>query len=241
MVQKRGSQRLFQRELCQLIEELTEMALVAEASFGASARALVGRDRYLARQVAEGAGVGPSQEEAGETVHARTLALLQEWTNVVGNVRSLLMIQQSATELERIGDHARRIATHALALTDGAGRGLSSLGRVMGGDLLALIRVVAAQLRGGVELLSAPDTARARQLADADAEVDRVYLRLVAELQEGMARDPGQALMLTRLLFAAHEMECVGNRVGNICENISYMLVYWEPAAASKGGARAAI
>ena len=241
MVQKKGSQRLFQRELRQLTEELTDMTLVAEELFSASARALVGRDRFLARQVAEGAGVGPSEEEAGETVHARTLELLQEWANVVGNVRSLLMIQQSATELERIGGHARRIATHALALTDGAGPRLPSLGREIGEDLLALIRAVAAQLRGCAEMLSAPATEDAQQLAAADAEVDRIYLRLVSALQEAMSRTPQWALLLTRLLFAVHEMECIGNRVGNVCENISYMLAYWAPAASSNGGSRAAI
>jgi phosphate transport system protein len=241
MVQKKGSQGLFQRELRQLTEELTEMALVAEELFNASARALVGRDRFLARQVVEGAGVGPSEDEAGETVHTRTLELLQEWANVAGHVRSLMMIQQSATELERIGGHARRVATHALALSDGAGPRLPSLGREIGGDLLALIRVVAAQLRGCAELLAAPGTEEAQQLAGADAEVDRIYLRLVASLQEAMSRTPEWALLLTRLLFAAHEMECIGNRVGNICENISYMLAYWEPATSSNGGSRAAI
>jgi phosphate uptake regulator len=90
-------------------------------------------------------------------------------------------------------------------------------------------------------MLAAPDTEGAQGLAAADAEVDRVYLRLVAELQEAMSHTPEWALLLTRLLFAAHEMECIGNRVGNICENISYMLAYWEPAASSKGGSRAAI
>ncbi len=241
MVQRKGSQRLFQRELRHLTEELTEMTLVAEELFGASARALVGRDRFLARQVAEGAGVGPSEDETGETVHARTLELLQAWISVEGNVRSLMMIQQSATELERIGDHARRIATHALALTIGTGPSLPSLGREIGSDLLALIRIVAGQLRGCAEMLSAPATETAQQLAAADEEVDRVYLRLVAELQEAMTRAPEWALLLTRLLFASHEMECIGNRVGNICENICYMLAYWEPAASSNGGSRAAI
>lgn len=241
MVQKKGSQRLFLRELRQLTEDLTEMALVAEDLFNASARALIGRDRFLARQVAEGAGVGPAGAEVGETVHMRTLELLQEWISVEGNVRSLMMIQQSATELERIGDHARRIATHALALTDGTGPRLPSLGREIGGDLLVLIRAVANQLRGCAEMLAAPSTDGAQQLADADAEVDRIYLRLVAELQDAMSQAPEWALLLTRLLFAAHEMECIGNRVGNVCENINYMLAYWEPVTASKGGSRAAI
>lgn len=241
MVQKYGSQRLFQRELRRLTEDLTDMSLVAEELFSASARALIGRNRFLARQVAEGAGVGPLEDESGETVQARTLELLQEWVSVEGNARSLMMIQQSATELERIGDHARRIATHALALTDGAGPRLLALGREIGSDLLALIRAVAAQLRGCAEMLAAPSTEGAQHLAAADEEIDRIYLRLVAELQEGMSRTPAWALLLTRLLFAAHEMECIGNRVGNICENISYMLAYWEPTASSKGGSRAAI
>ncbi|HLV97592.1 MAG TPA: PhoU domain-containing protein [Ktedonobacterales bacterium] len=241
MLQRKGSQWLFQVELRQLTEELTEMALVAEELFSASARALVGRDRFLARQVAEGAGVVPFEDEAGENVHARTLELLQEWVSFEGHVRSLLMIQQSATELERIGDHARRIATHALALTIGTEPHLPSLGRDIGSDLLALIRALAAQLRGCAEMLAAPETERAQQLAAADAEIDRIYLRLVAALQEAMSQTPEWALLLTRLLFAVHEMECIGNRVGNICENISYMLAYWEPADTSNGGSRAAI
>lgn len=241
MTQGKGSQWQFQLELRQLTEELTEMALVAEELFSASARALVGRDRFLARQVAEGAGLGPAENEAGEKVQARTLELLQEWVSVEGNVRSLMMVQQSATELERIGDHARHIAMHALALTVGVEPHLPSLGHEIGGDLLALIRAVAGQLRGCAELLSAPETEGAQQLASADAEIDRVYMRLVAALQEVMSQTPEWALLLTRLLFAVHEMECIGNRVGNICENMSYMLAYWEPTSSSNGGSRAAI
>ncbi len=241
MVQRMRSQARFERERSRLLEELTEMALVAEELFSASARALVGRDRALARRVAEGAGVLPQEGEAGETVYTSTLALLRSWATVAANVRCLMMIQQSATELERIGNHARRIATHALALADGVSVGLTSLGRAIGSDLLALIRAVAAQLRGCAEVLAAPDATRAQQLSSADAELDRIYLRLVGELQDTMSSDPVAALLLTRLLFAAHEMECIGNRVGNICENIVYMLTGAETAASSNGGSRAAI
>ena len=240
MLQKSEPQETFEREARRLIEALTEMALVAEELFGMCARALVGRDRALARKVAEGAGIGPAPDDAGETVHARTLALLQGAAAVAGNTRRLLMMQQSATELERIGDHARRIATHALALADGA-EGVPTLGRAMGADLLTLIRLVSLQLRGCAELLAAPDDARARRLAASDGGVDRVYLDLVAELQEGMSRAPARALMLTRLLFAAHEMECIGNRVGNICENIRYVATCSAASSSSKGASRAAI
>jgi phosphate uptake regulator len=241
MMQRMRSQERFEREMCHLTEELTEMALVAEELFGVSARALVARDRVQARKVAEGAGINPSDSEEGETVHARTLALLREWSSVTANVRSLMMIQQSAMELERIGDHARRIATHALALADGPEARAGSLGRAVGTDLLALIRAVSVQLRGCAEVLAAPDAWRAQQLASGDPEVDRIYLGLVGALQEAMSRDPAAALMLTRLLFAAHEMECIGNRVGNICENICYMAAGSEPSGSSNGGWRAAI
>lgn len=239
MLQKRVEGEAFEREARRLIEALTEMALVAEELFGMSAQALVGRDRALARKVAEGAGVGPAQDEAGETVQERTLMLLRGAPAAAGHTRRLLMMQQSATELERIGDHARRIATHALALTHDE-EGMPTLGRATGADLLALIRLVSLQLRGCAELLAAPDSVRARRLAAADSGVDRVYLDLVAELQDGMTRAPARALTLTRLLFAAHEMECIGNRVGNICENIRYVAA-GSTSSSSKGGSRAAI
>src|SRR5690242_8402056 len=87
MMQQMRLQEQFERELCHLIEELTEMALVAEELFGVSARALVARDRVQARKVAEGAGIVPSDSEGGETVQARTLALLHEWSSVTANVR----------------------------------------------------------------------------------------------------------------------------------------------------------
>ena len=175
MAQKERSQEFFAQQLRHLTEELTEMALVAENLFSAAARALVGRDRSLARQVAEGAGVGPVQDESGETVHTRTLDLLEEWANEARNVRSLMMVQQSAAELERIGDHARRIATHALALTDGTAAGVASLGRAAGATLLLLMRAVSLQLRGCAQVLAAPDVERAQAVAAADEALDQVF------------------------------------------------------------------
>ncbi len=237
MLQKSGAQEPIEREMRRLIEALTDMALAAEEVFSMSIQALVGHDRALARKVAEGAGIGLSPDDGGETVHERTLALLQGALAVAGNTRRLMMIQQSGVELERIGDHARRIATHALALADGAG-GMPALERATGTNLLDLIRLVSLQLRGCAELLAALDCTRAGLLAANDAKIDRVYLDLVAQLQDGMLRSPTRALALTRILFAVHEMECIGNRVGNICENINYA---FNSASSSKGGSRAAI
>jgi phosphate uptake regulator len=230
MLELRQLQELFAPEFRQLTEDLTEMALMAEEMFAASVHALLGRDRSLARQVAECMGVYAVQDGSGESLDSRLLGLLSERAGVADSVRNLMLVQQSARELERIGGHCRRVAMHALALTYGAS-GLAALGHEVGGDLLSFIRAVSVQLRGCAVLLAAPDVERARQLAEATASLDAMYRHLVSELQEKMARDPVSALALTRLLFAVHEMECVGTCVGTLCENVVSLLAQPESAA----------
>jgi phosphate uptake regulator len=223
MLEMRQIRELFAPEFRQLTEDLTEMALMAEEMFGASAHALLARDRSLAYRVADCVGVYAAQDESGESLDSRMLCLFNARANAAGSVRTLLLVQRAAQELERIGEHCRRVAMHALALTDGVS-GLAALGHEVGGDLLNFIRAVSAQLRGCAVLLSAPDVERAGQLGAADAALDQMYLHLVDALQDKMTREPHAALALTRLLFAAHEMECIGNRVVLLCEHVAAML-----------------
>jgi phosphate uptake regulator len=223
MLELRQFQEVFAPEFRQLTEDLTEMALMAEEMFAASVHALLARDRSLACRVAECVGVYAAQDESGESLDSRMLSLLHVRAGSGGSLRTLLLVQQSAQELGRVGEHCRRVAMHALALTDGAS-GVAALGREAGTELLNFIRAVYGQLRGGAELLSAPDRERAHQLAATNAPLDQRYRYLVEEVQERIVRDPPSALALTRLLFAVHEMKCIGDRIGMLCEHVAAML-----------------
>lgn len=230
MIELRPFHEIFAPEFRQLTEDLTEMALMAEEMFAASAHALLARDRSLAFQVADCIGVYAVQDESGESLNSRLLSLLHQRAGLASSVRLLLLVQQSAQELERMGEHCRRVAMHALALTDGAS-GLAALGHEVGGELLNFIRAVSFQLRGSAELLSAPDRERAAQLVGANASLHQMYLHLVNELQEKITRDSPSALALTRLLFAVHEMKCIGDRVSNLAERVAAMVAPTEPGA----------
>ncbi len=229
MIELRPFHEIFAPEFRQLTEDLTEMALMAEEMFAASAHALLARDRSLALRVAKSVGVYAAQDESGESLDSRVLGLLHQRAGSASSVRLLLLVQQSAQELTRMGEHTRRVAIHALALTEGVS-GLAALGHEVGGELLNFIRAVYFQLRGCAEVLSAPDRARAAQLAGANDSLQQMYLHLVNELQEKMKRDPDSALALTRLLFAAHEMKCIGDRISALGGQVAAMVPPAEPA-----------
>jgi Na+/phosphate symporter len=56
-----------------------------------------------------------------------------------------------------------------------------------------------------------------------DAEVDKIYDLLVNNLMETMSQDAAKSTRLARLLFAAKNLERIGDYVKDICELTVYM------------------
>ena len=69
----------------------------------------------------------------------------------------------------------------------------------------------------------ARDVARARLVAARDDRVDRVYHRLFDELVQLMSEDGQSAYRATNLVFVAHHLERIADRVTNIAEDLVYL------------------
>jgi phosphate transport system protein len=67
------------------------------------------------------------------------------------------------------------------------------------------------------------DVVRAREVAARDDEVDRLYHRTFDEVVALMRADPGNVDRGTRILFAAHYIERIGDRVTNIAEDVVFL------------------
>jgi phosphate transport system protein len=65
--------------------------------------------------------------------------------------------------------------------------------------------------------------AAARDVAARDDEVDRLYHRTFDQVVELMRADPGNVDRGTRVLFAAHYLERIGDRVTNIAEDVVFL------------------
>lgn len=144
---------------------------------------------------------------------ARTIATQQP---VARDLRFLLALDHVAYDLERMGDHASSVAKQArklapLADGDAIGR-LSEMGRLTASLTKEVLRALVDQ-----------DEALARHVAAQDDEVDALYHATFAEMLDLMRADPANVDRGARVLFAAHYLERIGDRVTNVAEDVVFL------------------
>ncbi|MGH7611325.1 MAG: phosphate signaling complex protein PhoU, partial [Candidatus Dormibacteria bacterium] len=121
-----------------------------------------------------------------------------------------------ASELERMGDHAKSCARYALPLIELASRPNLEI-------ILRMGRHVEEQVRDILEAVTAGDHRRAQDIAARDDRIDRMYHRAFEDMVETMSSHPEWAYPATNLLFIAHNLERIADRVTNIAEDLVFL------------------
>jgi phosphate transport system protein len=175
--------------------------------------ALRTHDAVAATAVIAGDGRINEAQRTISSLIARTIATQQP---VARDLRFLLSLDHVAYELERIGDHASSVAKQARKLApEPPLKEYVDLPRM--GDLCAqLVRDV---LRALVDI----DQVRAREVAAGDDDVDALYHGIFDEVLDLMRQDPDNVDRGARILFAAHYLERIGDRVTNIAEDVVFL------------------
>ncbi len=135
---------------------------------------------------------------------------------VARDLRLLLSLDHVSYELERMGDHAASVAKQARKLAPHP-----PLGAYV--DLPEMARLTASLVRGILGALVDVDEAAARAVAARDDEVDALYHRTFEATLALMRADPANVDPGTRILFAAHYLERIGDRITNIAEDIVFL------------------
>jgi phosphate transport system protein len=194
-------------------DQVLRMASLVEQQIRAAIKALVERDAELATNVVTGdAKVNAAQHEASALI-TTTIATQQP---VARDLRFLLSLDRVTYELERIGDHAGDVAKQARKLTEAP-----ALRPAL--DVAEMGRIAANLVRGITGALIDIDEELARQVAAGDDEIDHLYHRVFSEVVDLMRADPANVERGTRILFAAHDFERIGDRVTNIAEDVVYL------------------
>ena len=115
-----------------------------------------------------------------------------------------------------MGDHAASVAKQARKLAP-----LPPFKRYA--DLPRMGELVADQVHGVLRALVDLDEAYARTVAARDDEVDELYHRIFDDVLELMRADPANVERGTRVLFASHYLERIGDRVTNIAEDVVFL------------------
>lgn len=144
---------------------------------------------------------------------ARTIATQQP---VARDLRFMLALDHVAYDLERMGDHASSVAKQARKLAP-----LPNVGT--NGHLSEMGRLVAQMVRDVLRALVDVNEGLAREVAARDDEMDRMYHATFAEMLDAMRADPANVDGGARVLFAAHYLERIGDRVTNIAEDVVFL------------------
>ena len=205
--------KLLERELDILRDRLLLMGGEVELSIQRAIHALVQRDSDVANQVLERDGVIDQMELEIDRLSVEVLTLRRP---VAKELRLVISITKITPLLERIADHASSIARAALELNDEPE--LKTYG-----ELGKMAERALEMLQTALDAFTSNDAEKARNLIAKDAEVDKIYDRLVSELMETMSQDASKSTRLARLLFVAKNLERIGDYVKDICEMTVYM------------------
>ena len=133
------------------------------------------------------------------------------------DLRLIIAIFKTISDLERIGDEAERIAKVAL----------ESFNKDQQEFLLSLEnlgQLVLTMLHGVLDAFARMDLDSAYEVHQMDAQADRQYEALTRQLMTYMMEDPRGIPKVMNVLWSARSLERIGDRCQNIAEYIIFFV-----------------
>jgi phosphate transport system protein len=115
-----------------------------------------------------------------------------------------------------MGDHAEGIAKIVLRMGDEP-----PVAPLV--EIPQMAEICRRMLKQSLDTFLARDPEAARRVGEADDDIDNLYRELFDRLVALMARDPSSVERGTYLLWIAHNLERIGDRITNIVERVIFM------------------
>ena len=199
---------VFTQSMQEMQEEMLSLGSMAEKAVARSIEALRTQNTELAQQVID----------FDEHINAQRWKIEENATLLIAtqaplarDLRYIFAIMHIATELERMADYAAGNAKLTLRIVD------EPLLKPLI-DLPRMADIGRELLMEALDAFIEQDADRARQVAARDDEVDQLYEQVYRELLTFMIADPRTVPRATHLLWVAHNLERIADRVTNICE-----------------------
>lgn len=149
------------------------------------------------------------------SIEEDALRIIATQAPMAGDLRSIAAAIHIVTDLERMGDHASGIAK---IVVDTASEPL--LKPLV--DIPRMGEISRSMLNDSISAYIEADADAARRCALRDDEVDALYEQIYRELLTYMMADPSTINRATHLLWVAHNLERIADRVTNICERVVF-------------------
>jgi len=194
-------------------DDLLRLGTMVDQAIESAMRSLERRDPPLAQAVVTGdAAVNALRFRIEED--ALTLIATQQPAAV--DLRAVMAAFSIVSDLERMGDHAAGIARTVLRMGD------EPLLKPLI-DLPRMAEICRGMLRQSLQAFVDRDAEAARHIARQDDVIDGLYHQVFRELLSFMVEDPRTTTRALYLLFSAHNLERIGDRITNVVERIIFM------------------
>ena len=205
----------FEDELRALDNRIAEMGGLAERLVDQSFVSLLERDTTLAEQaIASDRAIDRHERE----LEAQAITMIARRQPMALDLRQITTAMKIAGDLERIGDLGKNIAKRALAVANEP-----RPTQLMGG-LKHMTEIAQRQLKDVLDAFAMRDAIKAEAVWRSDGRIDDLYNSLFRELLTYMMEDPRNIGLCTHLLFAAKNLERIGDHATNIAETTYYLV-----------------
>jgi phosphate transport system protein len=208
------ARKLMDEALKELLTDIKKMSVQVDHAIEEAVESLKSRDLERSRAVVKNDRL---INEMRFDIEERALRIVATQQPMGTDLRILAVILNVIGELERMGDYASGIGNISLKI--GEEPPIKPLI-----DIPRMSEKARDMLRRSIDTLIDKNEEEARKICKEDDEVDQLYQQVYRELLSFMIEDPKLITRATYLLWAAHNLERIADRVTNICERTVFLI-----------------
>lgn len=202
----------FEKELNELHRNLVKMGAIIEKQIDDMIKALLNQDVDLAKEVI---ARDDAIDNLEQTIEQECILLIARQQPIASDLRDIASILKIITDLERIADHCEDISQYTIKLSEQKYlKPLPDIEDMVGKVKVMVNTVIDSCIRKDLEL--------ANKVVALDDEIDDLFDKSVAGLQDMMAENPAYVKQCTDFIFIVKYLERMGDHAGNIAGWITY-------------------
>lgn len=205
----------FNEDLEEIRNRVLAMGGVVEQQIRDAVSALIKNDTSLADAVIRG----------DLEVNAAEVAIDEECTQIIArrqpaasDLRLVIAVIKTITDLERIGDQAERVAHMALRLAE------EERPKNQYNEIKDLGEKVARHVHLALDAFARMDTVAAVNVVKEDSNIDQAYDGVMRQALTFMMEDPRSITRMLNVMWTARALERIGDHAKNISEYVIYFV-----------------
>jgi phosphate transport system protein len=216
MMNNEHTSKQFEAELEAVRARVLQMGGLVEEQIKLALDALISGDVELCTKV----------ENNDHLVNAQEVGIDEDCSTIIarrqpaaGDLRMLMTVVKTITDLERIGDEAAKIARMAKLIYS-----TDRLQQPRTVEIRRMSSIALEMLRKSLDAFARLDLAASAEVVRRDQHVDEEFRGVLRQLITFMMEDPRTISVSIEILFIAKAIERIGDHAKNISEYVIYMV-----------------